>query len=148
MGITAGCINKIVKNQFSSLPKVTKLCLKIPSRKSPNRRCPTTTHQTPCARVPPQNPDRHGQTPKPRPQNGLELKISRDKKNRVPQRSHGPKIRERKPQLLPNTSKKLPGSNPLVGFLAHARAADAFTEQIELTFERNKLPVGKGIARW
>ena len=38
----------------------------------------------------------------------------------------------------------LPGSNPLVGFLAHARAADACTELIELAFETNKLPVGKG----
>ena len=32
----------------------------------------------------------------------------------------------------------------LVGFLAHAGAADAFTELIELTFERNKLPVQFG----
>ena len=33
----------------------------------------------------------------------------------------------------------------MVGFLAHATAADACTELIELAFETNKLPVGKGI---
>ena len=43
------------------------------------------------------------------------------------------------------TNKNLPGSNPLVDFLAHASAADAYTELIELAFETNKLPIGKGI---
>ena len=38
-----------------------------------------------------------------------------------------------------------PGSNPLVGFLAHATAADTCTELIELAFEKNKLPIGKAI---
>ena len=41
--------------------------------------------------------------------------------------------------------KNPPGSNPLVGFLAHATAADACTELIELAFETKKLPIGKGI---
>ena len=40
---------------------------------------------------------------------------------------------------------KLPRSNPLFGFLAHVRAADACTELIELAFEKNKLLIGKGI---
>ena len=55
-------------------------------------------------------------------------------------------------ELFPNLTflsirqiKKLPGSNPLFRFLAHARAADACTELIELAFETNKLPIGKGI---
>ena len=43
------------------------------------------------------------------------------------------------------TSKRLPGSNPLIGFPAHDKAADAFTELIELMFETNKLPIGKDI---
>ena len=43
------------------------------------------------------------------------------------------------------TNKKLPGFSHLVGFLAHARAADACTELIELAFEMNKLSIGKGI---
>ena len=43
------------------------------------------------------------------------------------------------------TNKKLLGSSPLVGFLAHVRAADACTELIELSFEMNNLPIGKGI---
>ena len=38
-----------------------------------------------------------------------------------------------------------PGSYPLVGFLAYTRAAGACTELIELAFETNKLPIGKGI---
>ena len=44
------------------------------------------------------------------------------------------------------TSKKLPGSNPLVGFVAdaRARATDAFTDLTELTFETKKLLVGRG----
>ena len=40
---------------------------------------------------------------------------------------------------------KLPVSNPLVGFLAHATMADACTELIKLAFKKNKLPIGKGI---
>ena len=41
--------------------------------------------------------------------------------------------------------KKKPGSNLMVGFLAHTRAADAFTETIELTFETNRFPIDKSI---
>ena len=33
----------------------------------------------------------------------------------------------------------------MLGFLAHARAADACTELIELAFETDKLPIGKDI---
>ena len=42
------------------------------------------------------------------------------------------------------TNKKLPGSNPLVGFLAHVRAADTYTELIELAFKTNRLLKGIG----
>ena len=38
------------------------------------------------------------------------------------------------------SDKRPSGSSPLVGFLAHATAADACTEVIELAFETNKLP--------
>ena len=52
-------------------------------------------------------------------------------------------------ELFPNLTflsiRQISGSSPLFGFLAHARAADACTELIELAFERNKLPIGKGI---
>ena len=47
--------------------------------------------------------------------------------------------------FLYQTNKKPPGSNPLVGLLADATVADACTELIELAFETNKLPIGKGI---
>ena len=52
-------------------------------QKIPNRRCPTTTHQTQCTRALPRSPNKHSQTPKPCLQNCLEPKIPRDKKNRV-----------------------------------------------------------------
>ena len=104
MEITAGFINKIVKYWFSSFPKVTKLYLNILSRKSPNCRCPSTMHQTPRARVPPQSPNKHSQTPKPCPQMALNQKSWGIKRTESPKGAAAPKIRERKPQSLPNTS--------------------------------------------
>ena len=39
----------------------------------------------------------------------------------------------------------MPGSNPLTGFPGQAKAAEAFTELKELTFDTDKLPIGKDI---
>ena len=50
--------------------------------------------------------------------------------------------------LIPLSIKQVKDySNPLIGFSAHAiaRAPDAFTDLIELTFETNKLPIGRRI---